>query len=181
MPQPLITSVVIIAIAVALASGAVAQTRGGNRGQGGSGETRQSGATDAAPIVVMPDQMKWLSVESMPGVSEAWIVGGPNKPGPYVMRRHIEQNGQVPPRTDPQTIFLTVLSGEIYLGNDDEIDPHSARRLPEGTVVVIPANSYRYLWARHTEAVVQEWGTLPEKSTSTSGNQPNSAKPGRQP
>jgi len=127
---------------------------------------------DAAPIIMTPDQMKWLSVVGMPGVSEAWIVGGPDKPGPYVVRRHIEQGGRVPPRIDPQTIFLTVLSGEVYLGNDDEIDPRSARRLAVGTFVVIPANSYHYLWARHTEVVVQEWGTLPAKS----GASPSSTK-----
>jgi quercetin dioxygenase-like cupin family protein len=177
MPQPLIASLVAVAVAVAALSGAEAQTRGAGHGPGG-GESRGQGAADAAPILIMPDQMKWLSVVSMPGVSEAWMVGGSDKPGPYVVRRHIEQGGQVPPRIDQQTIFLTVLSGEVYLGNDDEVDPRSARRLPAGTFVVIPANSYHYLWARHTEAVVQEWGTLPGKAgappSSTNGPLPPS-------
>jgi hypothetical protein len=120
-----------------------------------------AGGADKAPIVTTPDQLRWSSVAGMPGLSEAWLVGGAGKPGFYVVRRHFNLGGQFLPRADVQTIFLTVLSGDVYLGNDDQIDPRTARRLPVGTFIIIPGGSYHYLWARYGEAVVQEWGTLP--------------------
>ncbi|HTP83032.1 MAG TPA: cupin domain-containing protein [Alphaproteobacteria bacterium] len=118
---------------------------------------------DPAPIITTPDQLRWSSVAGMPGLSEAWLVGQSGKPGFYVVRRSFKLGGQVPPRVDAQTIFLTVLSGDVYVGTDDQIDPRTARRLPVGTFLIIPGGSPHYLWARYGEAVVQEWGTLPGK------------------
>ncbi len=110
-----------------------------------------------------PEQLRWSSAAGMPGVSEAWLVGQAGAPGFYVVRRNFKQGGQIPPRVDPQTVFLTVLSGDVYVGRDEQIDPRTARRLPAGTFLIIPGGSSHYLWARYGEAVVQEWGTLPGK------------------
>ncbi len=134
---------------------------------------------DKAQIITTPDELRWSSVAGMPGLSEAWIVGGPDKPGFYVVQRHFKQGGQIPPRTDAHTIFLTVLSGEVYVGKDEQIDPRTARRCPPGTFVIIPPGSYHYVWARYGEAVVQEWGTLPGNSGAppSSTDQPFTSRP----
>ncbi len=122
--------------------------------------------SDAVPVITTPEQLRWSSVAGMPGLSEAWLVGQSGTPGLYVVRRHFQQGGQVPPRANPQTIFLTVLSGDVYFGSDSQINPGTARRLPAGTFLVVPGGSRHYLWARYGEAVVQEWGTLPAEPAS---------------
>jgi len=121
-------------------------------------------SADTAPIITTPDELRWSSVAGMPGVSEAWLVGQAGAPGFYVVRRNFKLGGQIPPRVEAQTIFLTVLSGDVYIGSDGQIDPRTARRLPVGTFLIIPGGSSHYLWARYADAVVQEWGTLPGKS-----------------
>jgi len=136
------------------------------------------GGAGSAPIVTTPDQLRWSSVAGMSGVSQAWLVGGADKPGYYVVRRHLNLGGQIPPRADAQTIFLTVLSGDVYIGTGQQIDPRTATRCPAGTFMIIPAGSHHYLWARYGEAVVQEWGTQPGASaTPSSVTDPSSARP----
>ncbi|MBV8534687.1 MAG: cupin domain-containing protein [Alphaproteobacteria bacterium] len=136
----------------------------------------QRGA-DGELIITTPDQLRWSSVAGMPGVSEAWLVGHAGSPGFYVVRRNFNQGGQILPHTDAQTIFLTVLSGEVYVGSDDQIDPRSARRLPAGTFLIIPGGSPHYLWARYGDAVVQEWGTLPGKPADSSSSKNDLSRP----
>ncbi len=135
-------------------------------------------SADTPPIITTPDQLRWSSVAGMPGLSEAWLVGQSGKPGFYVVRRSFKMGGQIPPRVDAQTIFLTVLSGDVYVGTDDQIDPRTARRLPVGTFLIIPGGSPHYLWARYGESVVQEWGTLPGKpGDASSTTDPSLSRP----
>ncbi len=153
------------ALVIVLATASAARAQGPER-------------ADAAPIITTPDQLTWMSVAGMPGVAEAWLVGRAGQPGFYVVRRHLKLGGQVPPRADAQTIFLTVLSGDVYFGSDEQIDPRTARRCPPGTFLIIPGGSYHYLWARYGEAVVQEWGTLPGKpGEPSSRTEPSASRP----
>lgn len=158
------------AIGLAAATAADAQQNHGNRQAAAKGDA-------AGPILLVPDQLKWMSVEGVAGLSETWLVGGSDKPGPYVVRRDLAQGAAIAPRRDPQTIFITVLSGEVYVGNDNEFDPASAKRCPAGTFVVIPGGTFHYIWARHTEAVFQEWGTFPAKPGAAASPANSATKP----
>lgn len=131
-----------------------------------------------APHITTPEQLRWSSAAGMPGVSQAWLIGHPGKSGFYVVRRHLRLGGQVPPRIDAHTIFLTVLSGDVYVGHDEQIDPKTATRCPVGTFMIIPGGSSHYLWARYGEAVVEEWGTVPPKTDEPSSmTEPSPPRP----
>jgi quercetin dioxygenase-like cupin family protein len=105
--------------------------------------------------VLTPSDLKWAESPRAPGVQSATLVGDPSKPGPYVLRAKYPPNLVNPPHHHPLDEELTVLSGTLYLGHGDKMDPAKAIALPPGSFMVEPGKTLHYLFTK-TEPVEVE-------------------------
>lgn len=113
-------------------------------------------------IKILPDKIEW---EAAPpgeiGVKGATLTGPLTTRGFYTRRVHLAQGGMVAPHTHPDTRYVTVLSGELFIGQGDTMDPATASRYPAGSYIVIPAGMAHYSLAIGGEAEYQESGIGP--------------------
>lgn len=105
--------------------------------------------------VLTPFELKWSESPRAPGVQASTLVGDPNKPGPYVLRAKYPPNLVNPPHHHPLDEEITVLSGTLYLGHGQTMDPAGAIALPPGSFIFEPAKTWHYLFTK-TEPVEVE-------------------------
>jgi quercetin dioxygenase-like cupin family protein len=119
-------------------------------------------AQDAAqPVQIMPDQIKWTPLPVAPGVELAWLNGGADKPGPYVLRVHMAPQSMIPPHAHPDNRALTVLSGELHIGFGSTAELEGTKAVPVGGFAIIPAGATHFVQAKGGEVVCQETGVAP--------------------
>ncbi|MCU0972726.1 MAG: cupin domain-containing protein [Burkholderiales bacterium] len=119
------------------------------------------GQDTAQPVQIMPDQIKWTPLPIAPGVELAWLNGGADKPGPYVLRVHMAPQSMIPPHAHPDNRSLTVLSGELHIGFGSMAEPGGTKAFPPGSLVIIPAGVTHYVQTKGGEVVFQETGVAP--------------------
>lgn len=111
----------------------------------------------------LPDQIKWNAAP--PGVTQgatSAVLSGPlDKANPYTQRVHLAAGGMITPHTHPDTRYTTVLSGELYAGLGETMDPAKTIRYPAGSFFVMPAGQVHYSWAKNGEVTYQESGMGP--------------------
>ncbi len=117
----------------------------------------------AEAIQIFPDQIKWAAVPAAvaPGAEAAVLSGPLDKPGFYAQRVRLKPGGMVTPHTHPDTRYVTVLSGELYVGQGEKMEADKAIKYPAGSYFVVPAGVVHYAWARNGEVVYQESGIGP--------------------
>ena len=115
----------------------------------------------AAAIEINPDAIKWMSPPGMTGVQLAWLTGGADKPGLYELRVRLAAGAVVPPHTHPDTRCATVLSGELYAGHGNAIDPGTVKKYSAGSFHCVPAGVPHYVYAKEGEVSFQDSGVGP--------------------
>ena len=128
---------------------------------GGFWITAATGTCTEPPVTVRPENLVWFSVPNNPELQGAWVVGGEQKAGPYLLRVRLAVGGRIPPHTHPDERNSTVLSGTIYVGFGEGFDEARVVEVPTGGVYVAPANVPHYVWAKDGEAIYQEGGVGP--------------------
>lgn len=112
--------------------------------------------------VVLPSELKWTDVPSLPPGAKIAVIEGPlNQAVPFTIRLKFPANYQVPAHSHPVIERCTVLSGTFHMGAGDKLDkakPHHA--LPAGGMVIIAAGSNHFAWTAE-ETVVQLNGVGP--------------------
>jgi len=112
-------------------------------------------------IMVLPDQLKWADVPSLPpGARIAVIEGSMSQPGPFTVRLKFPANYQIPAHSHPAIERVTVLSGTFHMGSGDKLDKARTHALPAGGIVIIPPGSNHFAWTAE-ETVVQLNGIGP--------------------
>lgn len=111
--------------------------------------------------VLTPSDLRWTESPRAPGVQAATLAGDPNKPGPYVLRAKYPPNLVNPPHHHPLDEEITVLSGTLYLGHGESMDPAKASPLPPGSFVFEPAKTWHYLFTRAEPVEVEIRGMGP--------------------
>jgi quercetin dioxygenase-like cupin family protein len=122
-------------------------------------------AQDLVPEPILPNTFRWGSPPNMPGVQGAWVVGAEQNLGLYIFRVKLESGATIPPHTHPDERNTTVLTGTVYAGFGDNFDETQVVAIPAGAVYVAPANVPHYIWAKDGEAVYQEAGMGPTKTS----------------
>jgi quercetin dioxygenase-like cupin family protein len=107
-----------------------------------------------------PDEIHWAPIPFAHGAQFAWLVGGPDRAGPYTLRVRLEADGKIPPHTHPDPRMVTVLSGELWVGRGARFDPSIAQGFPAGSFFITPAGAPHYAFAK-SETVYQESGVGP--------------------
>lgn len=119
-------------------------------------------AASGAPIIVMPNAVKWQPVKGMAGLQYAGVYGDPTKAGgEYAARYKVPAGFKFPAHSHPQSEQVTVLSGTFLVGVGDKMDASKMVALPAGSFVQIPAGLHHYAMAK-TDTVLEIHGIGPD-------------------
>lgn len=112
--------------------------------------------------MVNPDAIKWgPAPPNMPkGGKLAVLAGDPGKPGPFVMRLMAPAGYKIAPHWHTQTENLTVISGTLYLGMGEKMEPAKAHVLKPGAFHYLPGKTQHYAFTKGP-TVVQVHGEGP--------------------
>ncbi|CRL51819.1 hypothetical protein PSHI_50150 [Pseudomonas sp. URMO17WK12:I11] len=108
------------------------------------------------------EDVEWHSFPAFPKeVKLAVLVGDPGKPAPYVVRVKVPSGTKLMPHTHPEDRIYTVISGVFYIGFGAVFDSSKLVAYGPGSVVVLPANTPHFHWAKSGEYISQVYGVGP--------------------
>lgn len=111
---------------------------------------------------VLSENIKWQSFPAFPPEARlAVVVGEPSKPGPYVVRVKLPGGIKLMPHTHPEDRVYTVVSGVFYIGLGTTFDPDKLQAYAPGSVIVLPANTPHFHWAKSGDYMTQVAGIGP--------------------
>lgn len=111
---------------------------------------------------IRSEDVQWQGFPAFPaGAKLAVIVGNPSQPGPYVVRVKVPDGLKLMPHTHPEDRIYTVISGVFYIGQGTTFDADKLVAYGPGSVVVLPANTPHFHWAKSGEYVSQVYGVGP--------------------
>jgi len=112
---------------------------------------------------IYAEDIKWSAFPAFPPEARlAVLIGDPKKEGPYVVRVRVPSNLVLMPHKHPETRVYTIISGVFYIGIGEKYDPAKLKAYPPGSVVVLPANTPHFHWAKSGgyETQVSAYGPL---------------------
>ncbi|MDB5994009.1 MAG: cupin [Pseudomonas sp.] len=108
------------------------------------------------------EDVEWRSFPAFPKeVKLAVLAGDPSKPAPYVVRVKVPNGIKLMPHTHPEDRIYTVMSGVFYIGFGTVFDAAKLVAYGPGSVVILPANTPHFHWAKSGEYISQVYGTGP--------------------
>ena len=111
---------------------------------------------------VLSEDIKWQSFPAFPPEARlAVVVGEPSKAGPYVVRVKLPAGVKLMPHTHPEDRIYTVISGVFYIGLGTTFDPDKLQAYAPGSVIVLPANTPHFHWAKSGDYMTQVAGVGP--------------------
>lgn len=120
--------------------------------------THQHGANH---MMVVPPELKWSDVPSLPPGAQIAIIEGPlNESKPFIARLRFPANYKIPSHSHPAIEHVTVLSGVFHMGVGDTVDMTKTRALPVGGVAIMPPGTNHFAWTAE-ETIVQLHGVGP--------------------
>jgi len=111
-----------------------------------------------APAVsaIRSEEVKWQSFAAFPATARlAVLVGDPARAGLYVIRVRLPHDVKLMPHRHSEDRIYTVISGVFYIGMGEEFDESRLVAHAPGTVLVLPAGTAHFHWARSGEYVAQ--------------------------
>ncbi|MFQ5797922.1 MAG: cupin domain-containing protein [Bacteroidota bacterium] len=107
-------------------------------------------------MLLTPADIEWVDGPASlpPGAKFAVIEGDLSKPEPITFRLKLPGDYKAAPHWHPGVEHVTVISGTLYLGAGDQLDPAKATELPAGSFAVFPVNRAMWGWTKG-ETVVQ--------------------------
>lgn len=105
---------------------------------------------------ILSEDIDWKPFPAFPPTARlAVVVGRPTEPGPYLIRVKVPGSVKLMPHRHSEDRIYTVISGVFYIGLGDEFDAGKLRAYPPGAVIVLPANTSHFHWAKSGEYVTQ--------------------------
>ena len=107
--------------------------------------------------IVTPDDVVWQPGPPTlpPGAKYFLIEGHPMKEGPIVMRILLPKDYIIPAHFHPGAERSTVISGTYNMGTGSKFEKENCKKMPAGSIAVMPAGGIpHYGWASE-ETVVQ--------------------------
>lgn len=118
-------------------------------------------AGERVPRVARPSELAWIRDPFDPVRRMALLVGDPTRPGPYVVRMHVDAGYAIGLHAHPaEDEHLTVLSGSLHVSTGVAGSGAAELELPAGSVVVVPAGTPHRLWTTE-ETEIQMSGIGP--------------------
>jgi hypothetical protein len=107
--------------------------------------------------IVTPDDVVWQTGPPTlpPGAKYFLIEGHPMKQGPIIMRILLPAGYIIPAHFHPGAERSTVISGMYNMGTGSKFDKTNCKKMPAGSIAVMPAGGIsHYGWASE-ETIVQ--------------------------
>ncbi|WP_332776857.1 cupin domain-containing protein [Polaromonas sp.] len=118
-------------------------------------------AQSATHMMVMPDQMKWADVPSLPPGAKISVLEGPlSEAVPFTARLKFPANYQIPAHWHPVIEHVTVISGTFNIGTGDKLDASKTIALPAGSVAIMQPKTPHFVWT-NDETIIQVHGVGP--------------------
>jgi len=121
------------------------------------GYTQSDSLQNQKQHIVTPDEVAWQSGPATlpPGAKYFLIEGHPLKEGPIIMRLLLPAGYIIPAHFHPGAERATVISGTYNMGAGSKFDKANCKKMPAGSVAVMPAGGIpHYGWASE-ETIVQ--------------------------
>lgn len=130
-----------------------------------AGNTSAKG-TQSLPVkqfgAALSENLKWQPFPAFPPEARlSVVVGEPSKAGPYVVRVKLPAGVKLMPHTHPEDRIYTVMSGVFYIGLGTTFDPDKLQAYAPGSVIVLPANTPHFHWAKSGDYITQVAGVGP--------------------
>jgi quercetin dioxygenase-like cupin family protein len=94
------------------------------------------------------------------GAKMAVIQGDPSASGLYTLRLRFPANYKIPAHSHPTDEHVTVLSGTLYAGKGDKLDPRGGTALRVGGFALMPVGMNHYAYTKK-ETTIQLHGMGP--------------------
>ena len=120
---------------------------------------------DFSAVRLTPDELKWKPVQWPKGLEITELVGSRSRPGPFVEQVKFPPKFTHYPHFHPDDRTYTVISGTLYVGYGDKLDPAKLKALPAGSFHTEPAELPHFLVTKEEGAIVQVSGTGPSGTT----------------
>ena len=105
---------------------------------------------------ILPEDIEWKPFAAFPpSVRLAVVVGQPSEVAPYTIRVRVPHDVRLMPHKHPEDRVYTVMSGVFYIGLGDQFDADKLQAYPNGSVIVLPGNTYHFHWAKSGEYITQ--------------------------
>lgn len=106
--------------------------------------------------VIRMEDVVWRPFAAFPTLARlAVLVGDPIKAGPYVIRVRLPAGVRMMPHRHLEDRIYTVISGVFYIGVGEVFDESKLTAHAPGSVLVLPAGTPHFHWARSGEYVTQ--------------------------
>jgi quercetin dioxygenase-like cupin family protein len=104
----------------------------------------------------LPEDIDFEPFPSFPPSARlAVVVGQLSEPAPYVVRVKLPSGVRLMPHRHHEDRVYTVISGVFYIGLGEHFDEGALQAYPPGAVIVLPAGTPHFHWARSGEYVTQ--------------------------
>jgi hypothetical protein len=90
-----------------------------------------------------------------PSVRSAVVVGYPAEPDPYLIRVKVHPGVRLMPHMHPEDSIYTVMPGVFSIGLGDRFDANGVAAYPPCGVIVLPADTPNFHWARSGEYIAR--------------------------
>jgi mannose-6-phosphate isomerase-like protein (cupin superfamily) len=113
-------------------------------------------ANESPLQVIRNEDVPWKPFPAFPARARlAVLVGDPAKAGLYVIRVRMPADEWMMPHRHREDRVYTVMSGVFYIGVGETLDESRLIAHAPGSVVVLPAGTPHFHWARSGEYVTQ--------------------------
>ena len=127
----------------------------------GAAATVAFGQHAGAHRMVMPADLKWADVPSLPPGAKIAVIEGPmNEAVPFTIRLKFPKDYAIPAHSHPAIERVTVLSGTFHMGTGDKLDKAKAHALPAGAIGIMQPGTNHFAWTAE-ETIVQLNGNGP--------------------
>jgi hypothetical protein len=121
----------------------------------------EASAQSTAHTMVVPSELKWAPVPSLPPGAEIAVIQGPmNTATPFTVRLRFPVDYKIPAHSHPAIEHVTVLSGTFNMGTGDKLDPTKTMALPPGGMAIMQPGTNHFAWTKEV-TVVQLHGVGP--------------------
>ena len=122
---------------------------------------QSGGHTAGSHRMLLPGDLKWVDVPSLPSGAKLAVIEGPlNEAVPFTFRLHFPANYEVPAHWHPAVERVTVISGTINMGVGDKLERQKTKPLGPGSMAIMQPKTNHFVWTKE-ETVVQLNGVGP--------------------
>jgi quercetin dioxygenase-like cupin family protein len=105
-------------------------------------------------LMVVPAELKWSDVGSMPPGAKLAVIEGPlNEAKPFTMRIRLPANYRIPAHFHSAIEHVTVISGTFHMGMGDKLDTKATRALGAGSVAIMQVGTRHFAWTKEATEI----------------------------